>query len=330
MRIAIVGAGAIGGWLGAALSLQGHEVSALARGDTLAALRRDGWRLRNGPSFVQRPAIASDKAADLGFQDIVFICVKSTSLRSVSAAVAAMCTPDTIIVPVMNGIPWWFLNTIAGHAGAEPLAAIDEGGALSRLLPLEQIIGCVVYAAASTPEPGLSSLNVNGRWIIGEPQGGHSNRLAKLHGILHDAGIPVVSSGSIHTEVWNKLISNMTFNPLSALTRATTDRIAGNLLLRGLIAGLMSDAAAIGAALGLHIEENVDTRLQNTLKMGPFKTSMLQDLEAGRPLEIATLLAAPLEIARRVAVPAPAIETLLGLIGLLDQTRPRAAETGCG
>jgi 2-dehydropantoate 2-reductase len=146
---------------------------------------------------LQYPAVASGNAAGLGPQDIVFICVKSTSLLSVSAAVAAMCRPDTIIVPAMNGVPWWFLNSIPGHAGGEPLASIDEGGALRRLLPLEQIIGCVVYAAASTPEPGLSSLNVNGRWIIGEPGGDSSERLALLHRVLQDAGIPAVSSSHI-------------------------------------------------------------------------------------------------------------------------------------
>jgi 2-dehydropantoate 2-reductase len=321
MKIAIVGAGAIGGWLGATLAAQGHGVSALARGGTLGALRRHGWRLRTASGLLQRPATASDDPADLSLQDIVFICVKSTALHSVSAAVAAMCKPDTIIVPVMNGVPWWFLNSIPGHADDEPLAAIDKDGTLKRLLPLERIIGCVVYAAASTPELGLSSLNVNARWIIGEPGGDYSERLVRLRGILEDAGIPAVSTRHIQAEVWNKLLSNMTFNPLSALTRATTDRIVGDLRLQTLIIDLMSEGTAIAAALGLRLEQDLESRLQITRKMGPFKTSMLQDLEAGRPMEISTLLRAPFEIAQRLAVPAPAIETLLGLTSLLDQMR---------
>jgi 2-dehydropantoate 2-reductase len=229
-------------------------------------------------------------------------------------------------VPVLNGIPWWFLNSLRGFQSAAPLDAVDPLGLLLRSIPLFRVVGCVVHAAASLEEIGFSRINAKHQFILGEINGERSDRIDLLSQVFADAGLPVAISERIHTEVWKKLLANMVFNPLSALTRSSTDRLVNNGLLLSLITNVSREATTVAQRLGLSIEESLEMRLASTRRLGSFKTSMLQDFEAGRPLELDALLTAPREIAKRLNIDTPAIDSLLGLTKLLDESRGHKSE----
>lgn len=321
MKTCIFGAGAIGGFLGTRLAVAGGEVSAIARGVTAAALRQHGWRLETGGQLLSAPARVAEAPAELGVQELVVITVKGPALGSVATAIAPLLGPDTVVVTAMNGVPWWFLQGFGGRYDGMRLKTIDPDGRIAAAIPANQVIGCVVHAGCTTPEPGLTRNLVGKRLIFGEPRGGGSARLDRLDALFRGAGFEVEVSECIQRDIWYKLWGNMTMNPVSALTGATADRVLDDALVNGFCQAVMREAAAIGARIGCAIAESAEQRNAVTRKLGAFKTSMLQDVEAGRPLEIDVLLSAPREIGVGVGEPTPSMDALLGLVRLLGRTR---------
>jgi 2-dehydropantoate 2-reductase len=329
VKVCIVGAGAIGGFIGTRLATAGRsQVSALARGPTLAALTRYGWRLRQNGQLLSAPAIAADDPRALGVQDVVVIAVKGQSLPELAPTLAPLIGPDTLIVPAMNGVPWWFSGTIAA-LGPAPLASVDPGGGVVAAIPTAQVIGCVVHASTGTEEPGLATHKMGQGLIVGEAEGGESERVRRLGALLSHAGFEVTCSPSVRFDIWYKLWGNMTANPVSAITGATMDRVLDDEQVRRFCTDAMREAAAIGERIGCGVDQTPDDRHKITRRLGAFKTSMLQDVEAGRPIELDSIVGAVREIGARVGVPTPTIDALYGLARLFARVRglyPEAAE----
>jgi 2-dehydropantoate 2-reductase len=328
MKVCIVGAGAIGGFIGTRLAAAGRaEVSAVARGATLAALQQQGWRLNTADGLVQVPARAVQHAADLGPQDVVIISVKGPALAEVAPAVRPLLGPDTVVLPAMNGVPWWFCLGLPDFPGG-PLQSVDPGGRIAAALPFEQVLGCVVHASTSTPEPGLVQHRMGRGLIIGEPRGGTSDRAQRVVDLLAHAGFDARHASDVRHEVWYKLWGNLTTNPITAITGATADLVLADPQVRRFGCDAMLEAGAVGARIGCAIHQTPEERHQITAKLGAFKTSMLQDVEAGRPIELDAIVTAVHEIGLRVGVPTPNIDALLGLTRLFAQVHglyPRAA-----
>jgi 2-dehydropantoate 2-reductase len=321
-KICIVGAGAIGGMIGTRLAAAGHtQVSALARGATLANLREHGWRMRMGTGqdakLMQGPALASDQAAELGVQDLVVIAVKGPALSSVAHSIGPLLGPNTLVLPAMNGVPWWFCQ---GQADLNaPLQSVDPGGLVARAIPFAQVIGCVVHASTSTPEPGLVLHKMGQGLIIGEPGGGRSERVAALAQLLGQAGFDVTHSEDVRYDIWYKLWGNMTMNPVSAITGATMDQVLADPLVRDFCSAAMAEAAAVGARIGCAITQSAEDRHAITAKLGAFKTSMLQDVEAHRAMELDAIVGAVQEISQRLGMPTSHIDALMGLTRLFGR-----------
>ena len=321
MKICVVGAGAIGGFIGTRLALGGaHQVSALARGATLAALREHGWRLRQGGALLARRRTRSSTRRELGAQDLVVIAVKGQSLPEVAPTIAPLLAAHTLVLPAMNGVPWWFGRGVSALEG-RPLASVDPGGVVSAALPFEQVIGCVVHASTSTSEPGLVEHKMGQGLIVGEPAGGESARVRALADTLRAAGFDVTVSADVRRDIWYKLWGNMTINPVSAITGAPTDRVLDDPLVLAFCSAAMREAAQVGAAIGCAIDQQPEDRHAITRKLGSFKPSMLQDVEAGRTLELDAIVGVVREIAQRVGVATPNIDALLGISRLFARTR---------
>jgi 2-dehydropantoate 2-reductase len=317
--VAIVGAGAIGGFIGAKLAAAGRaDVTALARGETLAALQDHGWRLRTAEGLVQAPTRASADAADLGPQDLVIIAVKAPALTQVARGIAPLMAPNTVVLPAMNGVPWWFCDDVPEFAGGR-LESVDPAGAIAAAIPFNRVLGCVVHAAASTPEPGLVQHRMGHGVVVGEPKGGRSERAQKVADLLAHAGLEVTHSADVRYDIWFKLWGNMTMNPVSAITGATGDRILGDPLVREFCSAAMREAASIGERIGCRIEQNPEDRHAMTAALGAFKTSMLQDVEAGRAIELDALVTSVREIGQRLGLPTQNIDILLGLTRLFGR-----------
>jgi len=322
VKIAVVGIGAVGGLLAARLAGSGHRVSALARGATLQALRADGLRLRSAAGESVQRIEASDAAAELGVQDLVIVALKGQALPDAAASLRPLLGPETIVMPAMNGVPWWFLAA-ASDAGAavEPLHSVDPGGRIGAAIELPRVLGCVVHLTCSSPAPAVVQHGFGERLIVGEPRGGGSERCAAVCAALAGAGFHAEASADIRRDLWYKLWGNMTMNPVSALTGALTDRILDDPQVRAFILLTMAEAAEIGARVGCPIEQSGEARMAVTRELGGFRTSMLQDAQAGRSIELDALVGAVHEIGRRVGVATPNIGTLLGLTRLMAQER---------
>jgi 2-dehydropantoate 2-reductase len=321
MRVAIVGAGAIGGFIGTRLAATGRaQVAALARGATLEALRRHGWRLDTATGRVTAPAMASADARTLGVQDLVVFAVKAPALADAAEAARALIGPHTLLLPAMNGVPWWFCQGLAPF-GDEPLRTVDPQGRIAAALPFAQVLGCVVHASTTSPEPGRVVHKAGQGLIVGEPAGGHSARAQAVVDLLAGAGFDATHSARVRYDVWYKLWGNMTMNPVSAITGATLDQLLADPLVRRFCSAAMQEAAAIGARIGCAIEQSPDDRHAITARLGAIRTSMLQDVEAGRAMELDALVAAVREIGERVGEPTPNIDALLGLARLFGRVR---------
>ena len=321
MKVCIVGAGAVGGLIGTRLAAHTTaEVSALARGETLEALNANGWRLKQGDELVTGAVRASSVADELGPQDLVVIAVKAPALATIATQIGPLLKPDTIVLPAMNGVPWWFSQRLKG-LDEQPLESVDPGGALSRAIPLSHVIGCVVHLSAATTEPGFVQHRSGMGLIVGEPDGSRSTRLGRVHALLSTAGFDVTSSAAIRHDIWYKLWGNMTMNPVSAITGATGDRMLDDPLVRGFCSAVMLEASAIGARFGCAIGEDPEARHAVTRELGAFKTSMLVDAERGRPIELDAIVTVVHELGRRTGVPTPNIDALLGLTRLFARTR---------
>jgi len=323
MKICIYGAGAVGGLVAGRLAQAGHEVSVVARGAQLTAIREKGLRIAfEGKEFSVKIKAESDPSR-LGPQDYVIVAVKGQSLPEVAAGIAPLLGADTSIVTAMNGVPWWFFDCIKfGAGGKQRLESLDPGGGLSRAMPTQRIVGCVVHFAASTPEPGLISHNMGKKLILGQPGGANTTRVKRIANALTLAGFEIAVTGSIEKEFWVKLLGNVSFNPVSALTVTTADKLIESREIKTYMVEIMREVLAIGRAVGVDADIDPEARIDMARALGRFKTSMHQDLEAGKPLEIDGLLAGTLEIARKAGVRAPFTESLFGLI------RARAQSTG--
>lgn len=316
MKIAVYGFGAVGGLIGARLAAAGAEVSAIARGMTLAALKARGARLINAGEMTSVPLHAVSDPAVLGTQDVVVVAVKATALAEVAAHIAPLIGPHTIVVNAMNGVPWWFFSSDKVPYAGTRLQSLDPDGALSRAIPVEQVVGCVVHLSSSCPEPGVIRVGFGNRLILGEPGGGQSERIDALVALLKNAGFDAETSSDIRTDIWYKLWGNMTMNPVSAITGATCDHVLDDPLVHAFCLAAMREAAEIGAKIGCPIAQSGEDRMEVTRKLGAFKTSMLQDAEAGKPLEIDALVTSVHEIGKLVGVPTPNVDALLGLVRL--------------
>ena len=315
-RVCIAGAGAIGGWVAAGLAAAGVPVSAFARGATLAAIRQHGLRVRQAALASAWPMAASDNAADLGVQDVVVIAVKGPALAGLATAIAPLIGPQTAVVVAMNGVPWWFLQGFGGRFEGSRLQSVDPDGSIQTAIAPGNIIGCVVHASCSAPEPGLIQHHFGNGLILGEPSGQATERVQALANLLTGAGFNATVSPHIQKDIWFKLWGNMSVNPISAFTGATTDLILDDELVRGFVSNIMLEAKAVGAQLGILIDQTPDDRHQVTRKLGAFKTSMLQDVEAGRTVELDGLVSSVRELGRMTGVATPFTDTLLGLARL--------------
>jgi 2-dehydropantoate 2-reductase len=322
MKICVYGAGAVGGLMAAWLARAGHEVSVVARGAQLDAIRRDGLRVQSKGKTDSFRIKAEADPAMLGAQDYVLVTVKAQSLTQVAETISPLLGKDTSVVTAMNGVPWWFFHKLKFKNGTERLESLDPGGMLSRAIPTERVVGCVIHLAASTPQPGLVSHNMGSKLILGEPGGENTSRTRRIAEALAAAGFEVVVTSTIEKEFWVKLLGNVSFNPVSALTVTTADKLIENVEVKTYMVEIIREVLAIGRAVGVDADIDPEARIDMARALGRFKTSMLQDLEAGKPLEIDGLLAGTLEIARKAGVPAPFTESLYGLI------RARAQSTG--
>ena len=321
MKIGIAGAGAIGGFLGASLARSGEaKVCALARGETLNALRKHGWRLQKGSNRIEAPAFASDNPSKLGVQDLLIVAVKGTTLPGLAPQLRPMIGPETVILPAMNGIPWWFCQ-VDGPFEPFAIKSVDPEGGISGSFTSEQTLGCVVHIGASCPEPGLVTHAQGNELIIGNATGGVSERTQAIAGVLARAGLDIKLSHSIRNDIWFKLWGNLTMNPVSALTGATLDCLLNDPLVTEFCSSAMREAAAIGEKIGCPVVQEPEDRHAITRKLGAFKTSMLQDVEAGRAIELDSIVGAAQEIGRHFNMSTPNIDALLGLTRLFARTR---------
>jgi len=316
MKVCIYGAGAIGGWIGSGLARAGCSVSVVARGATLDALQLHGLRLHQGGRVSSQAVASSALPADLGVQDLVVLAVKAPSLPEVVRHIAPLIGPDTLVLTAMNGVPWWFLQGFGGALAGTRLTSVDPDGALAKAIPARHIVGCVVHASCSLDEPGQVRHHFGNKLIVGEPSGEKTARVRQLAALLEKAGFEAPVSDQIQKDIWFKLWGNMTVNPISALTGATTDRIMDDELVRGFVSSVMLEAREIGARIGIHIDQRPEDRHAVTLKLGAFKTSMLQDVEAGKAVELDALVTVVRELGGLTRVPTPFTDALLGLARL--------------
>jgi len=317
MRVAIVGAGAIGAYVGAALHRGGTDVHLLARGEHLAAMRRDGVTVLSPRGDFRAHPPATDDPAQIGPVDIVFLGLKAYSYASAGPLLTPLLRPGTAVVAAQNGIPWWYFHGLDGPHQARRVEAADPGGAVSAVIPPDRAIGCVVYCSAEIEAPGVIRHVEGTRFSIGEPAGGISERCTAFSAAMIAGGLKCPVEKDLRADIWLKLLGNVAFNPVSVLTRATMAEIAADPPARQLVLAMMREAAEIAGRLGSPPKISVERRFEGAARVGDHKTSMLMDFEAGRPLETDVLLAAPVELARLAGVPAPSLELVHALIGLL-------------
>ena len=324
MKICIFGAGAIGGLMGAKLAAKGDvDVTFIARGPHLAAMRENGVKLiSEGVEQIVHPRCV-ESAEEAGPQDYVLVTLKAHSLPSAAKQMQPLLGPDTAIVSAVNGIPWWYFHGLGGAYEGRIVQSVDPDGQVSALLPPSRAIGCIVYPAAEVTAPGVIEHSYGDRFSLGEPDGSRSPRAQALSEALIAAGFKAPVRPKIRDELWVKLWGNMAFNPISALTTATLDVLTGDEGQRGVARAMMLEGQRVAEALGVRFAIDVDKRIAGAAEVGAHKTSMLQDLERGRPMEIEALLGAVVELADWVGEAAPISRTVLALV------RARARAAGC-
>ncbi|HKC44014.1 MAG TPA: 2-dehydropantoate 2-reductase [Burkholderiales bacterium] len=314
MRVCVVGAGAIGGVLGARLAAAGHEVSLVARGAHLEALRANGIALKDGEGTRALRVAASDDPSGLGAQDAVFIALKAYSIGPMLARLAPLLGPDTAVVTAINGIPWWYFCREGGRFDGARVECLDPDGAMLRALDAKHLVGCVVHASAEVIAPGVVHHTSGRDFILGEIDGAATPRLDAIAAALESAGLRPVPSRRIRDDIWTKLIGNTSYNPVAALTGALMSEINANPALLGLIRRMMIEGMQVAEALGARITVTLDERFGLARKLGAAKISMLQDLERGRPLEIDAIVTAVCELGRKAGVPTLTIDGVEALV----------------
>ncbi|GIJ45430.1 2-dehydropantoate 2-reductase [Virgisporangium aliadipatigenens] len=328
MKIAILGAGAIGAYVGAALHRAGAEVSLVARGAHLAALRRDGVRvLSPRGDFVARP-FATDDPALVGPVDYVFLGLKAHSYATCGPLLAPLLHEGTAVIAAQNGIPWWYFHGLAGHPlEGRRIESVDPGGAVTATLPVRRAIGCVVYCSTEIASPGVIRHLEGTRFSIGEPDRSVSERCVDFARAMVAGGLKCPVEPDLRDDIWVKLMGNVAFNPLSALTRATMVEMCRHPGTRGLAEEMMRETVAIARAAGADPTVSVERRMAGAEKVGHHKTSMLQDLEVGKVLELDAILGAVVELATLTGVPAPTLRNVLAAVDLLAR-KAAAASAG--
>jgi 2-dehydropantoate 2-reductase len=316
MKICVFGAGAIGGFLSAKLAKAGADVSVVARGPHLAAMREKGLTLLEGEGAFTVPVRASDDPVELGPQDYVFVTLKAHSVPPVVPKMQPLIGETTTIVSGVNGVPWWYFHGLDGPLANTRLKSVDPGGAQWKGLGPERVLGCVVYPAAEVSEPGTIRHIEGNRFSLGEPTGEKSERAMRLSEALGAAGLKAPVRPRIRDEIWVKLWGNLSFNPISALTHATLDVLCTDPGTRAVARGMMVEAQTIAEKLGVRFPIDVDRRIEGGAAVGAHRTSMLQDLLAGRPMEIDALVTSVQELGRLTDVPTPTIDTVLALVRL--------------
>ena len=322
MKIAVVGAGAIGGYLGARLALAGEDVTFIARNRNLQAINENGFRLINEDGSEQHaPTVrAVQRMADAGPQDVVLLTVKAHQVVDLLPDLRDLFGPQTAVVTMINGVPWWYFHKLAGPYEGRQLDSVDPGGRLSAAIEPERVIGSVVYPAAELVAPGEVRVIEGNRFTLGEPDGSRSERIDALSQALMKAGFKAPVSKDIRGEIWVKLWGNLSFNPISALTHATLEDICRFAPTRALVAAMMGEAQSVGEALGVQFRISLDKRIAGAEAVGAHKTSMLQDVENGRALELEALVGAVIELGRITAVPTPTIAAIHAATALLGRT----------
>jgi 2-dehydropantoate 2-reductase len=322
-RFAIVGAGASGGYLGACLARAGADVVLVARGPHLAAMRERGLTVReaDGSEFTARPECTGDLAGAVGSAEVVFVTLKAHSLPAVAPALGAALRTGATLVTAQNGIPWWYFQRYDGPLAGTRLETVDPAGVVADHIPIESVLGCIVYPATSLLAPGVVEHLEGNRFSLGEPDGSRSERAAAIGKALAGAGLKAPVQTRIRQEIWLKLLGNATFNPVSALTRATLAQIGAQPETRDLVRALMEEVDSVARSLGIEIEIGLDRRLEAGFAVGEHKTSMLQDLEAGRPLEVEALVGAVCELGERLEIELPHLRSVYALTKLLDRSR---------
>jgi 2-dehydropantoate 2-reductase len=324
MKLCVFGAGAIGGLMAAKLAARGEaEVTVIARGPHLDAMQAKGLTLRSDGGETVVPVRAVASAAEAGPQDYVLVTLKAHSLPGAAKQMQPLLGPETAVVSAVNGIPWWYFHKFAGPYEGRRVESVDPGGVVSALLPPERAIGCIVYPAAEVPEPGVIEHTYGDRFTLGEPDGSRTPRIAALSEALIAAGFKAPVRPRIRDEIWVKLWGNLAFNPISALTGVTLDVLTADAGQRGVARAMMLEAQAVGEKLGVRFGIDVDKRIAGAAEVGAHKTSMLQDLERGRPMEIDALLGVVVELAELVEVDVPTCRTVLALV------RARGRAAGC-
>jgi 2-dehydropantoate 2-reductase len=318
VKIAVVGAGAIGGYVGGWLAAAGEDVTFIARGANLDAIRRNGMRVvgEDGAEVVARAA-AHEKTRDAGPQDVVVLAVKAHQVAPIAADIAALCHDETSIVTMQNGIPFWYFHRHGGQYEGTPVRAADPDGSIARLIDMNRVIGSVVYPAATLEAPGVVHVVEGKRFTLGEPDGSTSARAQAISAAFTKAGFKAPVIGDIRSEIWLKLWGNLSFNPISALTHATLVGLLQFPLTRELSVRMMREAEAVANKLGVTFRVGIDKRIAGAEKVGEHKTSMLQDVEAGRPMEIEALVGAVVELGRLTETPTPHIDSVYALVSLL-------------
>ena len=322
MKVTIVGAGAIGGYLGAKLALAGVDVTFIARNQNLAAINARGFRLiqEDGSALHAAKVRAVEHMADAGPQDAVLLTLKAHQVRDVLPGLRALFGPATMVVTMTNGVPWWYFHKLAGPYEGRSLSSVDPDGALAAGIEPERIIGSVVYPAAELVEPGVVRVIEGNRFTLGEPGGSRSERIEALSQTFMRAGFKSPVARDIRAELWVKLWGNLSFNPISALTHATLEDICRFPPTRALAERMMTEAQAVAEALGVTFKITLAQRIAGAQAVGAHKTSMLQDVEHGRALELEALVGAVVELGRITEVPTPTIEAIYAATSLLGQT----------
>ncbi len=321
MKICVVGAGAIGGYLAVKFARSGQDVSVVIRGANLQAVKANGMKLVMADGSEEVAQVnASDRIADLGVQDIVIMAMKAHQVAPVAADMAALMGPDTVIVTAQNGVPWWYFKKHGGQYDGMCVEAVDPGGFVSKHIDVNRVLGCIVYPACDMLAPGVIRHIEGNKFSLGELDGGDTERIRMVADVFRKAGFKTPISSDIRSEIWLKLWGNVTFNPISALSHATLVDICEFPPTRDLAARMMTEAQLVGEKLGVTFKVSMDKRIAGAAAVGKHKTSMLQDVESGRPIELNALVAAVIDMGKITNTPTPTIDAVYALTALLARS----------
>jgi 2-dehydropantoate 2-reductase len=321
VKIAIVGAGAIGAFLGAKLALSGEDVYLIARGPHLRAMQANGVRVRSPEGDFEAHPVATDDYESIGPVDFVFLTVKAHSLTGIAPSLAPLLGPDTAVVSAQNGIPWWYFMGHGGPFDGESIESVDPGGVIAGAIDQSRIIGCVIYPSTAIVQPGVIEHIEGNRFSLGELDGSSSDRCKRLSAALIAAGLRAPIRGHIRHDMWIKLLGNVVFNPMSALTGATLVEMVDHPETSATVRAVMAEADGVAQGLGVRLPFTIEQRMEGARKVGAHKTSMLQDLEAGRPMELESVVGVVIELGEKLGLPMPLTRTLYSCARLLEQVR---------